>query len=204
MIFLGTSTQCEPESNYNFQVHTSPQSGESVFRRRVGEATSARGPLSRRVGGQPRLDRGGRPLPSRWVSGLPTVQGAPAQPHGQDLFFRDAVEPLPGRGGHPPSSFETWGHPCQVKKDPRPRVPEPLCRGAGVTARRRSTEQGDGNEGPISPEQSLREPRTGDPGVTLLSLCQSLCPGCRATEKGRLCPFPPRGVRAPRSRSVAN
>lgn len=57
-----------------------------MFRRRVGEATSARGPLSRRGGGQPRLDRGGRPLPSRGVSSLPTVQGAPAQPHARIYF----------------------------------------------------------------------------------------------------------------------
>lgn len=91
-----------------------------------------------------RLDRAGGPAPGlpRGLPACPLPWGVPAQPHNQAVFLSDVVESLPGCGGHPPSSFETWGHLCQLKKDPRPAVPEPLQRGAGVTARYCSTEEG--------------------------------------------------------------
>lgn len=42
------------------------------------------------------------------------------------LYFRDVVEPLPGHGGHPSLSFETWRHLCHMKKRTPSRDPESL------------------------------------------------------------------------------
>lgn len=109
MIFLGTSTQCEEESNYDFQVLPPPKH----LRRWAEEpaAGSAQWPPEGKVPRAPGagLARGGGPcsqqvgLPGGALGGWRPVpaQGVPAQPQGQAFYFKVTGESLPEHGGHP-------------------------------------------------------------------------------------------------------
>lgn len=206
MIFLGTGTQCEEESNYDFQVppppkHIRPWAGERRQLRQSGHLQA----------------RWAEPLGQGWPERVGWRSRRWACPgHGPG---RVAASPCPGPAPRPGSLFQgcgrvtaqTWGHPalilwglghlCQVEKDRREQAAAPpgLCverpvRRAGRVRLRDDTPS-------TEPPRERPGRGRGRRRLSALPTPRPLVPSDR--ERDRLCPTPggAAATRAPGSRA---